>query len=184
MRARRPTRRRSRTAPARRVLRRRNARPRTVPEAEDRERALAALAKVRREKWSLPKAAMHWDTSPAIVQRYVGSALQRTASGRYKATPFDRIPRTVRVLTPQGPVWVTVHDSRTASRIGEHRTKVKEWRRTREREVLKPFDRLSFRAGGVRYRFVTDPETLNQLDDADLLALETLYRGVQAGTSV
>ena len=84
------------------------------------------------------------------------------------------------VLTEKGPVWQTVRDSRTASRIGEHRTKLKEWQRTRS-AVLKPFEGISFRAGGLTYRFLTDPETLNQLDDADLLSLETLYRSVQAG---
>ena len=163
---------------------RRNAQPRTPQEVHERDLSLAVLADMRRNQQALTKAARARGIDPARVRRYVGSALRRTANGRYEATPFDRIPRDVSVLTPQGPVWKTVRDSRTASRIGEHRTKVKEWRRTRDAAVLKPFDRLSFRAGGVTYRFVTDPETLNQLDDADLLALETPYRSTQAGTSV
>ena len=160
----------------------RNIQPRTPQGAHERDLSLAVLADMRRDRQALTKAARARGIDPALVRRYVGSALRRTASGRYEATPFDRIPREVSVLTPQGPVWETVRDSRTASRVGEHRTKVKEWRRTRDRAVLKPFDRLSFRAGGVTYRFVTDPETLNQLDDADLLALETLYRSVQAAS--
>lgn len=170
--------------PARRSTRRHNAQPRSPQQHHERDLSLAVLADMRRDRRALTKAARARSIDAAIVQRYVGSALRRTASGRYEATLFDRIPREVSVLTPQGPVWVTVLDSRTASRIGEHRIKVKEWRRTRDRAVLNPFDGLSFRAGGVTHRFVTDPDTLNQLDDADLLALETLYRSMQAGTSV
>lgn len=168
--------------PATRRVHRRNAQPRTPQEVLERELALAVLADMRRDRQALTKAARARGIDPASVRRYVGSALRRAVSGRYEATPFDRIPREVSVLTPQGPVWVTVRDSRTASRIGEHRTKVKEWRGTRDEAVLKPFDDLFFRAGGVTYRFVTDSGTLNELDDADLLALETLYRSVQAGS--
>ncbi len=167
-----------------RRLRGRNVQPRSPQEVQERDLALAVLADMRRERQALTKAARKRGIDPGRVRHYVGSALRRTASGRYEATSFDRIPREVNVLTPQGPVWVTVRDSRTASRIGEHRTKVKEWRGTRDRGVLEPFDKLSFRAGGVTYHFVTDPDTLNQLDDADLLALESLYRSVQAGASV
>jgi hypothetical protein len=116
------------------------------------------------------------------VFQFVGSAFRKTSNGRYVAKPFDRLAREVNVLTPHGEEWATVRDSRTASRIGEHRARVREWRRTRNRDVLTPFDGLSFRAGGRTYRFVTDPEMLNRLDDADLLALETLYRSVQAGS--
>jgi hypothetical protein len=165
-------------------LSRRNTQPRTLEEAHEREVSLGVLADMRRERLALTKAARARGIDPSIAKRYVGSALRRTASGRYEATPFDRLPREVSVLTPQGPVWVTVRDSRTASRIGEHRAKAKEWRRTRDPVVLKPFEGCSFRSAGVTHRFVTDPDTLIQLDDADLLALESLYRSVQAGTSV
>jgi hypothetical protein len=98
------------------------------------------------------------------------------------ATPFDRVSRAVSVLTPQGPEWIAVGDSRTRSRISEHRNAVKNWRHTRDVDLLKPFKGLSFRVGGKTFRFVTDPQMLNRLDDADLLALETLYRSVQSGS--
>jgi hypothetical protein len=169
--------------PATRSVRQRNAKPRTPQDAHERELSLHVLADMRRDGLALAEAARKAGIDPTTVRRYVGSALRRTARGRYEATAFDRLPREVSVLTSQGPVWVFVRDSRTASRIGEHRTKVKEWRRTRDGAVLKPFAGRSFRAGGVTYRFVTDPDTLNELDDADLLALETLYRSVQAGSS-
>ena len=138
---------------------------------------------MRREGMSLTEAARARGVDVALALQYVGPALRRSSNGRYRARAFDRLPREVSILTPEGPIWITVRDSRTASRIGEHRAKVKEWRRNRDRAVFTPFDRRSFRAGGVTYRFVTDPDTLNQLEGADLLALETLYRSVQAGAS-
>jgi hypothetical protein len=150
---------------------------------QQRDVALSVLADVRRDGLAVTKAARARGIDVETVFRFAGSAFQKTSSGRYVAKPFDRLTREVNVLTPQGAEWVTVRDSRTASRIGEHRAKVKDWRRTRNRETLTPFEELSFRAGGRMFRFVTDAETLNQLDDADLLALETLYRSVQAGAA-
>lgn len=161
----------------------RSKRPRTPTEVFRRDQSLAALADMRREGMSLTEAARARGIDFALALQYVGPALYRSSNGRYRARVFDRLPREVSILTPEGPIWITVRDSRTASKIGEHRARVKEWRRNRDRAVFTPFDRRSFRAGGVTYRFVTDPETLNQLEGADLLALETLYRSVQAGAS-
>jgi hypothetical protein len=162
-------------------LRGRNARPRTPEETQQREVARDVVADVRRGQ-AVTKAARARGIDLATVFRFAGSEFQRTSSGRYVATPFDRISRTVSVVTPQGPEWIPVRDSRTRSRISEHRNAVKNWRHTRDVDLLKPYKGLSFRAGGKTYRFVTDPQTLNRLDDADLLALETLYRSVQAGS--
>ena len=82
---------------------RRNAIPRTQREREARERALAALALMRREKRSLTAAARAKDTNPRTVRRYVGSALRRKGlSGRYKAKPRDRLLRVLRIPTRGG----------------------------------------------------------------------------------
>jgi hypothetical protein len=170
----------SRPRRARPPIRRRNVQPLNPEAVLDQQRALAALGDMRRKRWSLSSAARANSTTPESVRRFAGSALRRAASGRIRAAAFDRIPRTLSILTPQGSVWVTVRDSRTASKISEHRNAVKQWRRSRDASVLEPFRQRTLRAGGVPYRFVVDPDTLNQLDDADLLALETLYRSVQA----
>jgi hypothetical protein len=53
-------------------MRRRNRKPRNKAEAQDRERALAALAKMRREKVSLRTAARDEETNPKTVRRFVG----------------------------------------------------------------------------------------------------------------
>jgi hypothetical protein len=40
----------------------------------------------------------------------------------------------------------------------------------------------SFRAAGVKYTFLTDPNTLELLADAGVLAFEQLYRATQGMT--
>ena len=157
-------------------MRRRNATPRNADEAYDRERALAALADMRRKHLSLSAAAGTWGITPEVVHRYVGSALRRVR-GQIRPTAFDRIPRTLNFTTSKGPTVVTVHDSRTASRIGEYMNAVRAW----SPAALAPFRRLSFRASGTVHQFVTDLDILDRLDAADLLTIDSLYRSIQGG---
>src|SRR5437016_13840319 len=119
-------------------MRHRNARPRTEGEAQARERALATLALMRRENLSLEAAANAVGTDPRTVLRYVGSALRHEGpGGDYQAIPHDRIPRTLHFITAAGPTELTVHDSRTASRIAQHMNAVRSYRRTGERRRQK-----------------------------------------------
>lgn len=155
---------------------RRNAKPRNAEEAEDRERSLAALARMRREGVSLRAAARAEETDSKTVKRYVGSALLQEKRGRYRATPYDRIPRTLNHLTSQRIIPLTVRDSRTASRIAMHSNAVGTYRKTGDSSALAQFKGKSFRVGGVVHRFVTDPDTIDLLEDADLFpAMESLY---------
>jgi hypothetical protein len=155
----------------------RNAKPRNPREAEDRERALAALAMMRRhEATSLRAAAKAKKTDLKTVKRYVGSALPKDKHGHYHTTLYDRIPRTLSHLTPQGMIPVTVRDSRTASKIAVYSNAVGTYRRTGDSSALTQFKGKSFRAGGVVHRFVTDPDTIDLLEDVGLLtAMESLY---------
>jgi hypothetical protein len=157
-------------------MRHRNAKPRNELEAQDRERALAARALMRREKVSLRAAARAQGTDPKTVRRFVGSALRRDKRGRYWAKPYDRIPSTLNFLTADGPVAITVRDSRTASRIAEHSNAVRKYRGGGDSSALTQFKGKSFRAGSVVHRFVTDPEVLDRLEGAgSLTAIESLY---------
>ena len=163
-------------------MRHRNARPRTEGEAQARERALATLALMRRENLSLEAAANAVGTDPRTVLRYVGSALRHEGpGGDYQAIPHDRIPRTLHFITAAGPTEVTVHDSRTASRIAEHMNAVRTYLRTGDSSALKSFRGESFEAGGLNHQFVTDPDTLDKLADAGVLAMEGLYRVAHGG---
>lgn len=154
----------------------RNAQPRNAREAEERDRALAALATMRRDKASLRAAASAAEIDSATVKRYVGSALRKDQSGHYRASRYDRIPRTLNFLTPTGPVAVTVRDSRTASKIAEHSNAVRKYVRTGDVSALEAFKNESFRAAGINHRFVTGVDALDQLADAgSLTSFESLY---------
>lgn len=172
------------TSPKIILMRRRNAIPRNEREAQARERALAAVARMRRKKLSLSAAAQAEHTNPRTVQRYVGTALRQEEPGRhYRATTYDRIPRTLHVVTPEGTLPVTVRDSRTASRIGEYMNAVRTYVNKGESSGLERFRGKSFRADGVSYPFVTDPNKLEELADAGVLAVEQLYRATQGMTA-
>ena len=123
-----------------------NHRPRNRRERIARERALAALSVMRRDKLSLTAAAKAVKTDPETIQRYVGSALVRKGSrGRYRARAYDRIPRTLNHYTPGRSVAVTVNSSRTASLIAEYSNAVKSYLNNRADEsVLQPFVGKSF----------------------------------------
>jgi hypothetical protein len=170
--------RRSRRSVNRTSVRRRNTTPRNAAQRDNRERALFALRDMRRKGLSLPAAVERWGITLDIARRYVGSAL-RKVRGEWRPTPFDRIPRTLNFLTPEGPIVVTVRDSRTASLIGEYMNAV----RTRSVPALARFRRRSFRAGGKVHRFVTDVDLLDRLDDAGLITIEGLYRSIHGGRS-
>ena len=165
-------------------MRRRNAIPRNEREAQARDRALATLGLMRRKGLALATAAKAERTDPRTVLRYAGSTLrQERPRGRYRATAYDRIPRTLNVLTPEGTVPVTVHDSRTATRIAEYMNAVRVYVNTGDSLALARFRGKSFQAGGKTYTFVTDPATLERLADAGALVIEGLYRAVRGMTS-
>src|ERR1700686_3900616 len=129
---------------------RRNAKPRNAREAEDRERALGALAKMRRDRISLRAAATAYETDPKTVRRFVGSALRQAKNGRYRAKRYDRIPRTINYLTLDGSVVpLTIRDSRTASKIAEYSNELRKYRRTGDSSGLAQLRRKVFRADGV-----------------------------------
>ncbi len=117
---------------------RRNAIPRTEREAQARERALATLALMRREKLSLKAAARAEHTDTRTVKRYVGSTLrQKGPRGRYRPTAYDRIPRTLYVVTPEGTRPVTVRDSRQATKLAEYWAAVQRYLETGDASALR-----------------------------------------------
>ena len=153
---------------------RRRPRKPVSPESSARERALSALALARREGYSLRRASDLARTDPRTVRRYVGSALAKQG-GRWKARPFDRIPREMTALTPEGPVTVVVRDSRTASRIAEHRVAVTEYAERGDETRLQRLGRIRIRVQGEELDLVTDPIRIDRLAAGGELHYE-LYR--------
>lgn len=157
-------------------MRRGNARPPNDSKAQARERSLATVALMRRERMSLTKAARIQGSSRRTVLDYARSALRRDRHGEYWALPHDHIRRTLNFLTPRGTIPVTVHDSRTATDIAEHMNAVRKYVRTGDTSELQRFKDKSFVTAGRVRRFVTDPDVLDELADAgSLSAIETLY---------
>lgn len=158
----------------------RNAIPRNKRQIEARERALAAVARMRRELLSLSAAAKVEGTHIRTVRRYAATALERAGGrGLFRAKASDRIARRLNFPTPHGQIDIVVRSSRTASAIGEYLNGVRKYLNTGDTSGLARFHNKSFRtAEGLRQEFITDPAVLNRLADAGNLAIEGLYRAV------
>lgn len=154
--------------------------PQNESEEQSREQSLTVVALMRREGLSLQEAANRVGIDPRTVHRYVGSELRQDGpGGRYVATPYDHMPRTLHFITLAGTVPITVKDSRTATRIAEHTNAVKAYTHGGDSRALETFRGESFEVDGVRYDFLTDLEAISILADAGELAIDRLYRGVQ-----
>src|SRR4051812_8797348 len=130
---------------------------------------------MRADRLSLREASRQAGTTPRTVQRHVGKALKRGHDGRYGATKFDRIPRTLRFVTSRGLTDLTVRDSRTASQIGRYMAAVHTYLTTGDRRALRQFRGKNIRAGKVAYPFITDGKTLERLAFAGEVSFEDLY---------
>jgi hypothetical protein len=148
----------------------------TPREADDRTRAINALADMRRHGLSLREAARRNGIPAYKVQRYAGDALERTA-GRWTATPRDRLARSVRMIAvvPTEPIALTVTDSATASKIGRHTEAVKHYLRTGDASRLRPFRGQYVQVGKLRYAFLTDPTEIERRKRLGALSFESLY---------
>ncbi len=156
---------------------RRNAIPRTERQAEARERALATLALMRRERLSLTTAAKAEQTTPRTVKRYVGSAIrQESPGGHYRATTYDRIPRTLHVVTSEGMQAVAVRGSRQASQLAEYWAAVQRYLETGDTWALRKFRGKHITdASGAQVALLTDLDELDRLGSAGVLSFESLY---------
>jgi hypothetical protein len=142
---------------------------------EDRRRALHALSLMRKERLSLTRAAKEALTIPRKVKKYVKSALRKKVSGRYEAKPSDRLARSLRFLAPDGQIGITVHSSRTASKIAEYWAAVDHYLRTGDTERLAKFRGKSVQVGKNKFVFVTDPRTLNRIAAVGEVSFEQIY---------
>ena len=140
-----------------------------------RDDALDALHLMRSRKLSLAQAAREIHASPRTVVKYVGTALTKTAAGRYRAKPSDRLLRSLRFLTPERQIEVDVRGSRLASRIATYWNAVDRYLKTGDAESLKKFAGKSVKIGGHRYSFVTDPYILRRLVSEAQVSFEDLY---------
>ena len=154
----------------------RNAIPRKKREAQVRQRSLAALARMRRDKVSLAQACRLEHIKPKTALRYVANAVrQDRPNGRYVATKRDKIRRDLRIPTALGPISVPIYGSKTAREISRYANAVAVYLRTGKTSQLARFRGKTVGRRGQKFELITDPGTLSVLADAGALQLDQLY---------
>jgi len=155
-------------------------RPPSLPnpkrEAYARERALGALAQMRREHVSLAAACRLEHIKPATFLRYAGGAVRHDKPGeRYRATKGDRFRRDLQIPTAHGPMTVPVYGSKNAEKVSKYLNAIGHYLRTGDEAKLRPFKGKTLKVDGKRIKLVTDLGTLSLLAEADALHLDQLY---------
>jgi hypothetical protein len=138
------------------------------------DRALHALALMRRGE-SLAAACRAEHIKPQTLLRHVGNALRHDKpGGRYRVARTDTLRRDLEVQTPDGPIHVSAKGIKAAREFAVHANAIAHFNRTGDESRLKRFKGKTFKVGRKRYEFLTDPDALMVLADADALP-ESLY---------
>ena len=145
----------------------RNGRKRRGKRQETYNRALHALARMRRAGSSLSVAAREEHIDPRTVRRYLSTELREHG----KTTRGDRRKRDMLVPTTVGNAPVTIRGSKQASELGKYMSAVGKYLRTGDVEALARFQGKSI--GG--HPLITDPELLSSLAQAGALTLDEIY---------
>jgi len=150
-------------------------------QSPEREKALAALARMRREELSLSKATRLEHIKPRTFLRQVGSAVYRSGPGKpWKARKSDTLKARMRILTEKGPVYDEVRGSRERTRNARYEIAVRAFRAGEDgaAKELEKFKGLT--VGG--HILVTDLDQLIQLEEAGKLDFDNLYYSVGGGS--
>jgi hypothetical protein len=141
------------------------------------DRVVSVISKMRGEKTSLQKAAKEKNISPRTVKRWAGSALQKSASRKWSATPGDRLLREMRMITTDGERDILVRGSRQATQLSRYSRAVQTYVRTGDAsELLAKFHgRFIKDANGLKLPFLTDLDELKRRASAGALSFESLY---------
>jgi hypothetical protein len=167
--------------PAIKKPRRRFPLPKNTQQTAVHQKALAALARMRRENLSLAKATRLEHIKPATFLRHVGSAVHRSGPGKpWKPTKADRFGARMTVLTAQGPTTVFVRGSLERTRLARYDIALRKWRAGEDGadKALMAFQGQT--VGG--HALITDSDLLIQLEEAGQLDFDTLYFAVGGGS--
>ena len=135
-----------------------------------------AITKMRADKSSLEQVSREFDIDPRTVVRRAGTALRKSASGRYVARGSDRLLSALLVLTPGGTREVVVKGSRQASLIGSHWAGVQKFLETGDKAAVKKFrGRFIKDTAGAKIPLLTDLDELNRYASAGVLSFESIY---------
>jgi hypothetical protein len=144
------------------------------------QKALAVLARMRRDRDSLATAARKEHIKQNTVLRYVGNALYRRGPGKpWKPTKTDRFSARMTILTAQGPTTVQVRGSLERTRLARYDIALRKWRAGEDGadKELMAFEGQT--VGG--HVLITDPNLLIHLEEAGQLDFDTLYFSVGGG---
>jgi hypothetical protein len=144
--------------------------------SEVRNRALAALGRMRREHLSLSEVCRQEHIKPATFRRFVGSAVrQDKPGGRFRAIAGDSFRRDLQIPTVLGQVVISVRGSRNARFIANYLNAVSEYLRTGKTQKLDLFKGKTVKVDGKDLQLITDPAKLLPLAEADVLHFDQLY---------
>ena len=144
-----------------------------------RDRALHALADVRRHGVSLSHAARDNDVTLRTVKRYVGAALLQNRPGeRIRATKSDRLTRYLQIPTPDGPKEIKVKGSKDATALARYLSAIKDFLRG-DRTALAEF--RGKKISGVE--LITDEQILIALAEKEEFHIDSLYRSLSGGAA-
>jgi hypothetical protein len=151
------------------------------PDSAIRTRALAALARMRRENLSLARATRIEHIKPSTFLRHVGSAVYRSGPGKpWKPTKSDRFGARMTVLTAQGPTTVLVRGSRERTRLARYDIALRKWRAAEDGADKELMAFQGQTVGG--HILITDLELLIRLEEAGQLDFDALYFSVGASS--
>lgn len=154
-----------------------NAGPLLPSNSAARERALRALAAMRRG-YTLSKAARDNGVTVRTIKRYVGPALvQDRPGGRVRATKSDRLVRYLQIPGPDGPKDVTVRGSRAASQFANYKAAINRLLRG-DRNAMEKWH--GKKIAGIE--LITDTKTLVEQARKEILPY-SLYRSLSGGAA-
>lgn len=140
------------------------------------ERALDALALMRRKGLSLNEAMARAGTNLSSMRRYAGRGLRRDGD-TYVATEWDSIPRRMTYLGEDGPRWVTIRDSRDASRLAAYHNDVKAFLATGDARRVLRWQGQTIQTDDGPLPFITDLDLLEELAFGGELEYDVYLRG-------
>jgi hypothetical protein len=118
---------------------------------------------------------------PDTFLRYVGRAVRHDKpSGRFRVAATDTLRRELQVPTADGPVHVSVKGIKAAREFSAYLNAIARFNRTGDTSRLKRFKGRTFTADRRRHKFLTDPDRLMELAEADAPRLDSLYASVSS----
>jgi len=122
---------------------RRSSKQLTPQQRRIREKSLEALSLVRRERFSLREGSKRVGLEPETIRRNTNAF--RRVHDRWRAKPFDRIPRAMIVYERGRKLIVEIASSKTASLIGEYHNRVKQFLDTGKSSFLRDIPKKRFK---------------------------------------